>query len=102
MDANELREMIEKGPPDGNELAVERITVTMPWLLFKVSLEGILAEGFSSFSDYIQGLIRDDKIRRDERGTMFSEPASPRVEERPHTRRTKLGFLKDAATEMSG
>jgi Arc/MetJ-type ribon-helix-helix transcriptional regulator len=69
MDAKDLQEMIEAGPPEGNRLATKRATISMPWGLYADALEAILAESYSSLSDYVHGLIRDDKLRRDQAKT---------------------------------
>ena len=69
MDAKELQEMIGAGPPDGNKLSVKRSTISMPWGLYADAMEAILAENYSSLSDYVQGLIRDDKLRREQAKT---------------------------------
>jgi Arc/MetJ-type ribon-helix-helix transcriptional regulator len=76
MDAKELIDMIEKGPPDGNVLAVKRATISMPWGLFADAAEAIVAERYSSFSDYVQGLIRGDKLRRDDRSVPIQRTQS--------------------------
>jgi len=67
MTAHQLREAIESGPPDGDELATIRPTISLLWLRLKFCWEAILEGGYSNLSDYFQGLIINDKERRDQK-----------------------------------
>jgi len=50
---------------DGDPLETIRTGLSMTWIRYKFALEAVLDEGFGSMSDYVQGLILDDHLRRE-------------------------------------